>query len=258
MNARNVLCFGLILCGSAWGQGYLEGAGCAAISGWAWDSTQPNTSISVNIFDSNTLLATVPANIYRGDLQAAGMGNGNHGFTFSTPASLKDGQTHYIRAASGLLGGFNPGFVPLNCPAGSTGYQPYYSDTLGALNTNNWYANGSVNFGAAGLSSVDGGDLVSKVPVPDGTASYEVKVSLTLTASGGYYIALLRSGNDTLLNSTATGTTYAVELVNPTFSGNSCTGTMMIRKIVSGTVYDVAAATTPWAGAANRTGKQSA
>ncbi|HXG91574.1 MAG TPA: hypothetical protein VNN73_04300 [Blastocatellia bacterium] len=72
-------------------------ADCNMIAGWAWDANQPNTPISVDIFDGNTLIATVLANQFRQDLLDAGKGNGAHGFVFPTPDSLKDGATHSIR-----------------------------------------------------------------------------------------------------------------------------------------------------------------
>jgi len=73
-----------------------EVADCGRISGWAWDANQPNTPISVDVFDGNTLIATVAANIFRMDLLNAGLGNGSHGFSLATPASLKDGQVHSV------------------------------------------------------------------------------------------------------------------------------------------------------------------
>jgi hypothetical protein len=78
-------------------QGFHDVASCQFIAGWAWDSNQPNTSINVDIYDGTTLIATVVANIFRQDLANAGYGNGNHGFSIATPASLKDAQSHLIR-----------------------------------------------------------------------------------------------------------------------------------------------------------------
>jgi matrixin len=78
-------------------QGFNDGADCQAISGWAWDRNQPNTPINVDIYDGTTLIATVSANIFRQDLLNAGIGNGAHGFSFATPASLKNGLPHSIR-----------------------------------------------------------------------------------------------------------------------------------------------------------------
>lgn len=71
-------------------------ANCNTISGWAWDPDFPNTPMSVDIFDGSTLIATVPANLFRADLQAAGKGNGVHGFSWTVPLSLKNNQPHSI------------------------------------------------------------------------------------------------------------------------------------------------------------------
>src|SRR5437868_1775099 len=55
-------------------EGFHEFADCTTISGWAWDSTKPNTPISVNIFSNGVLIATVPADQFRQDLLDAGIG----------------------------------------------------------------------------------------------------------------------------------------------------------------------------------------
>lgn len=79
-------------------EGYLDGANCEAIYGWAWDRQQPDAQVNVEIYDGGSLLATVPASNFRQDLLDAGAGNGQHGFTYPTPASLKDAQPHSIHA----------------------------------------------------------------------------------------------------------------------------------------------------------------
>jgi Pro-kumamolisin, activation domain/Subtilase family len=76
-------------------QGFHDGAGCNTISGWAWDATNPNGAVSVDIYDGNTFIATTSANMYREDLLNA-LGSPNHGFSFLTPASLKNGAVHTI------------------------------------------------------------------------------------------------------------------------------------------------------------------
>ena len=78
-------------------EGYLDSADCQSIAGWAWDSNQPDAAIDVDIYDGAALIGTVTANQFRQDLLNAGKGNGVHGFTFATPASLRDGQPHSIR-----------------------------------------------------------------------------------------------------------------------------------------------------------------
>jgi hypothetical protein len=40
------------------------------IAGWAWDSTQPNTPLSVTLSADGAALATVTVNLYRADLAA--------------------------------------------------------------------------------------------------------------------------------------------------------------------------------------------
>ena len=44
------------------------------------------------------------ANVFRGDLPGAGIGNGVHAFNVSTPTSVKDGVTHIINARIGGTG----------------------------------------------------------------------------------------------------------------------------------------------------------
>lgn len=73
-------------------QGAHEGTNCSTIYGWAADANQPSSSINVDIYDGATLLATVPANQPRTGIPVAG----NHGFTYTVPASLKDEQQHTI------------------------------------------------------------------------------------------------------------------------------------------------------------------
>ena len=117
-------------------------------------------------------------------------------------------------------------------------YQYYYSDTLTTINTANWSQNGSVTATAGGLTATtaNGGSLISKVSVPDGTSQYEVKTTLTLTTSGGTYITYLRASADAMSGPTPRGTYYSVELQNPTFSGNNCIATLVVNKRQTGAV----------------------
>jgi hypothetical protein len=83
--------------------GSLDGADGENISGWAWDQIQPNGPIDVDIYEGDgalTLLATVPANQFRQDLLDAKIGDGKYGFSYPTPARLKDGKGHTIRVVT--------------------------------------------------------------------------------------------------------------------------------------------------------------
>jgi hypothetical protein len=82
--------------------GTLDTADGENIYGWAWDPKHPDTSIAVDIYDDESLLTSVPADEFRPDLRAAGIGNGRHAFHYPTPSRLKDGEEHTIRVkASG-------------------------------------------------------------------------------------------------------------------------------------------------------------
>jgi hypothetical protein len=72
--------------------GNYDTATCTAISGWAWDTSNPFNTVNVDILNGTILLATVPANMFRADLVGAGIGNGYHGFSYTPPSSVKTGQ----------------------------------------------------------------------------------------------------------------------------------------------------------------------
>jgi hypothetical protein len=79
-------------------QGSLDVVGSTAIEGWAMDTTKPTNPVTVDLYDGDALLASVPAKVFRQDLLAAGRGDGNHGFAFPVPPGLKDGKPHTIHA----------------------------------------------------------------------------------------------------------------------------------------------------------------
>src|SRR5438552_18483166 len=89
----------------------------------------------------------------------------------------------------------------------SAAYQYYFTDGLTTINTANWTQNGSVRGTSSGLTatSANGGALVSKLAVPDGTSDYEVKMTLPLTSSGGTYITYLHATTDALAGPAARG-----------------------------------------------------
>jgi hypothetical protein len=60
--------------------GYHDVGNCSVVAGWAWDSNQPTTPVSVDIYVDGTLAGTAQADTFRQDLLDAGIGDGNHGF----------------------------------------------------------------------------------------------------------------------------------------------------------------------------------
>ena len=85
-------------------EGYVDGADCNSIWGWAWDRNAPNTRIDVDIYDNGSFFVRVPANLFRQDLLNAGKGDGYHAFSYTVPSSLRNGQTHSIQVKFGGTG----------------------------------------------------------------------------------------------------------------------------------------------------------
>src|SRR6266850_4333260 len=76
--------------------GHVDAANIYAISGWAADRKRLNTSISVSLYDGDTLITTLPANQLRPDVNAYLGDNAPHGFIIPIPASLRNGAAHSI------------------------------------------------------------------------------------------------------------------------------------------------------------------
>ena len=94
-----LLClWGTFLAPAVWAQtytGYLDGANCASISGWAWDGSE--AQLDVDLFNGTAPIQTVTANQPRSDLVGVA-GSGNHGYGIVTPDTLKNNQPHTIHA----------------------------------------------------------------------------------------------------------------------------------------------------------------
>jgi len=71
---------------------------CDQLRGWAWDSSQPNQPLSIELYDADRLLKTTVAGGFRQDLLDARKGNGRHLFIEASPPAIKDGKPHAIRA----------------------------------------------------------------------------------------------------------------------------------------------------------------
>lgn len=63
-------------------KGNLDVVNQTTIAGWAWQPETPNDPIDVHIYINQQLEAVVKAEIYRPDLELAGVGNGSHGFVY--------------------------------------------------------------------------------------------------------------------------------------------------------------------------------
>ena len=151
--------------------GFFELADCTEIAGWAADKNRLNTSITVSIFDGQTLLTTVLANLPRPDV-GSGLGdNGLHGFFFLVPDSLKNGQPHSISVkfeSTNVDTTNSPRSITCSPPIsqpGRTGTGVLLAADLklnnGAASTNNRIVN--LNFSATEVTGASRRDVTSQV-----------------------------------------------------------------------------------------------
>ncbi len=85
--------------------GNLDRVSHAEISGWVWDSSDPDKPVDVEIMDGAEVVLRVTADQSRPDLAEACMGHGNHGFTIQNLNGVFPLSRHRVRvrrASDGL------------------------------------------------------------------------------------------------------------------------------------------------------------
>ncbi|MFA6095828.1 MAG: hypothetical protein WC767_03230, partial [Candidatus Paceibacterota bacterium] len=83
--------------------GYFDSASCSVFNGWTYDEDTPAVSNVVHFYadgpaGSGTFIGSMNVDQPRPDINSAYGVAGDHGFSFPTPVSLKDGGTHDIYA----------------------------------------------------------------------------------------------------------------------------------------------------------------
>lgn len=132
----------------AYASGFIDGVSQTSISGWAYDSRYPDSSISVHIYiyqgDSSTHLRAVAvvANQYRADLEAAGYGNGYHGFSYTINWDDFPINSTYRIAVYGIDNTVNPPLQNSEWYFQPERYQWYLENGFWYLRKGNIYANG--------------------------------------------------------------------------------------------------------------------
>jgi hypothetical protein len=93
------------------------------MAGWAWDPSRPSERLRVDLsVDGKSLWRRRLASSFRGDLLAAGIGDGQHAFSIELPLTVFDGEPHQLDATFEDTGEHIPG-SPLH----------YQSDYAGAM-----------------------------------------------------------------------------------------------------------------------------
>ena len=119
------------------------------------------------------------------------------------------------------------------------GYSYYLTDDLTAVNPASWISVGSLAPGGAGLAAPDsaGGSLISRIPIPDGSAEAEVRATLHLASSGGTYTEFLQASPDARSGGSGSGSYLAFEMQNPQIdSSGRCGATFAVLQSSSGVV----------------------
>jgi hypothetical protein len=120
------------------------------------------------------------------------------------------------------------------------GINYYVTDNLRTVDPSKWATVGALAPGGGGLAAPDpnGGALLSKVPIPDGTAEAEVLATITLLHSGGVYAEYLQATGNAHTGPQGGGAYLAFEMQNPTFdaAGNCTANFLVLQSAASGTV----------------------
>jgi glycosyltransferase involved in cell wall biosynthesis len=78
-------------------EGNVDGLDGNTITGWAFDPAHPASSVLLEVLDGDLFVARLTANRFRGDLAAAGIGDGRHGFELPLSRSLSPLVRHDLR-----------------------------------------------------------------------------------------------------------------------------------------------------------------
>src|ERR1700722_16966713 len=82
-------------------QGSLDAVEPFQVRGWVRDSQDPQKALTVQIILDNRTIGTVQANLYRPDLQKAGVGTGRCAFIYNVEQKLapQEMQQVFVRVA---------------------------------------------------------------------------------------------------------------------------------------------------------------
>jgi hypothetical protein len=83
--------------------GYIDKIDGARVSGWAWDRSQPDLALDIEIRIGDRVVATVRADRLRKDLARSGTGNGYHAFEAVLDAPVADGERALVNALARVV-----------------------------------------------------------------------------------------------------------------------------------------------------------
>jgi GT2 family glycosyltransferase/glycosyltransferase involved in cell wall biosynthesis len=80
-----------------------------SIAGWVWDPTRPDELAEIELLDGDSVVLRLPADRFRDDLLAAGIGDGRHGFAASGLSAVFPYSRHRVRVRRASDGRDLPG-----------------------------------------------------------------------------------------------------------------------------------------------------
>ena len=69
-------------------RGFVDFVGPRRICGWAQNTEHPEAPVCLDVYAAGRLIGQTLANIYREDLECAGLGSGRHSFAFAPAAAI--------------------------------------------------------------------------------------------------------------------------------------------------------------------------
>jgi hypothetical protein len=148
--------------------GFFDYAGCDVLAGWAADLNRLNQSISVDVVEGSTILATALANASRPDVGGAIGDNGLHGFSIATPSALKNGTSRTVHLRyTGTTDPLGNSPRTIQCSGGGGGPTPPnyagWVDQVGCSVISGWTADRNRPNVSLSVDIYDGSTLLTTV-----------------------------------------------------------------------------------------------
>ena len=174
--------------------GYVDGASCSGINGWAADRNRANQPITVSLWDGAAQIASTTANGPRPDVGSVIGDNGLHGYGLQLPAAYADGASHSLQirfetSAVQLTGSPRT----LTCGSSPANYAGYV-DNLGCSTISGWVADRNRLNSSLSVDIYDGATLVTTTPA--GGSRSDVGAALGDNGLHGFGLAIPASLKD--------------------------------------------------------------
>ncbi|MGO9593466.1 MAG: sulfotransferase [Steroidobacteraceae bacterium] len=98
-------------------KGFIESVDQFQVRGWAYEAESPDAFLEIEIFCNGSRLGITTANLYRDDLERAGVGRGNHAFILNLERPLSETDLSRISAIAVGPVGARSELSPVSRPA---------------------------------------------------------------------------------------------------------------------------------------------